>query len=95
MAKVLGKDIKEGRAIKLQDDIIIGGDNQLEAAKNYIRVLEKLHLANLRAEPGKTVIFPKSADISGWVWEKGGFLKVSPHRRSSLLNTKEEDIKTV
>merc|ERR1712002_556695 len=52
-------------------------------------------LANLRAEPGKTIIFPKSADISGWVWEKGGFLKVSPHRRSSLLNTREEDIKTV
>merc|ERR1711867_351277 len=46
-------------------------------------------------KPGKTIIFPKSADISGWVWEKGRFLKVSPHRRSSLLNTKEEDIKTV
>ena len=36
MAKVLGEDIKEGRAIKLQDNIIIGGDNQLEAAKNYV-----------------------------------------------------------
>ena len=67
MAKVLGEDIKEGRAIKLQDDIIIAGDDQLEAAKNYVRVLEKLHLANLRAEPSKTVIFPKLANISGWV----------------------------
>ena len=95
MAKVLGLEIKEGRAIKIQDDVIIGGDTQLEAARNYIGILEKLYLANLRAEPGKTIIFPKSADISGWIWEKGGFLKVSPHCRSSLLNTKEEDIKTV
>lgn len=34
MAKVLGDDIKEGRAIKLQDNVIIGGDTQLDAAKN-------------------------------------------------------------
>ena len=95
MAKILGTEIKEGRAVKIQDDIIIGGDTQLEAAHIYIRILEKLYLANLRAEPGKTIIFPKSADISGWIWEKGGYIKVSPHRRSSLLNTREEDIKTV
>merc|ERR1711989_238698 len=30
MAKVLGKDIKEGRATKIQVDIIIGGQDQLE-----------------------------------------------------------------
>ena len=65
MAKILGDDIKEGRAVKIQNDMIIGGATQLEAAENYIRILEKLYLANLRAEPHKTVIFPKSADISG------------------------------
>ena len=95
MAKILGAEIKEDRAVKIQDDVIIGGDTQSEAAHNYIKILEKLYLANLRAEPGKIIIFPKSADILGWIWEKGGFIKVSPHRRSSLLNTKEEDIKTV
>ena len=94
MAKILGEEIKEGRAVKIQDNIIIG-DTQLEAAHNYTRILEKFYLANLRAEPGKTVIFPKLADISGWIWERGGYIKVSPHCRSSLLNTKEEDIKTV
>ena len=76
---ILGDEIKEGRATKIQDDIIIGGNSQLEAAQNYIRILEKLYQANLRAEPEKTIIFPKSADISGWIWEKGGFIKVSPH----------------
>ena len=46
-------------------------------------------------EPNKTIFFPKSADIAGWIWQEGGFLSVSPHRRSSLLNTKEEHITKV
>ena len=95
MSKILSKEIKEGRAVKIQDDIIVGGDTQLEAATNYILILEKLFLANLRVEPNKTIIFPKSADIAGWIWQEGGFLSVSPHRRSSLLNTKEEHITKV
>ena len=56
MAKILGDDIKEGRATKIQDDIIIGGQTQLEAAQNYIRILEKFYLANLRAKPEKIII---------------------------------------
>ena len=63
MAKILGDEIKEGRATKIQDNIIIGGNTQLEAAQNYVRILEKFYLANLRAEPEKTIIFPKLADI--------------------------------
>ena len=47
MSKILSKEIKEGRAVKIQDYIIVGGDTQLEAATNYILVLEKLFLANL------------------------------------------------
>ena len=38
MAKILGDNIKEGRATKIQDDIIIGGQTQLEAARNYIKI---------------------------------------------------------
>ena len=67
----------------------------LEAAQNYIKILEKFYLSNLRVEPEKTIIFPKTADISGWIWEKGGYISVSPHHRNSLINTKEEEIKTV
>ena len=94
LAKILGVDIKEGKAIKIQDDIIIGGDTQEQTIKNYAHILEKLYLANMRVEPGKTIIFPKSVDIAGWIWENGR-LSVSPHRRSSLINTREEDIKKV
>ena len=92
VAKILSKEIKEGRVIKIQDDII-AGDTQLEAATNYIKVLEKLFLANLKIEPNKTIIFPKSADIAGSIWQEGGFISVSPHRRSSL--TQEEHITKV
>ena len=35
-----------------------------------------------------------TVDIKGWIWREG-FLEVSPHRRSSLLNTKEENISKV
>ena len=59
MAKILRNEIKEGRTIKIQDDIIVGGNTQLEAATNYIKIIEKLFLANLRVEPTKTLIFPK------------------------------------
>ena len=58
LAKIFHDEIKNGKVIKIQDDIIIGGATQLEAARNYILVLEKLHLANLRVEPNKTLIFP-------------------------------------
>ena len=71
MAKIIGEEMKEGREVKIQDDIMIGGNTQLETACNYIRILEKFYLAKLRAEPGKTIIFPKSADIAGWIWERG------------------------
>ena len=95
MAKILTTEIKEGRVIKIQEDIIVGGNTQLEAATNYIKVLEKLYLANLKIEPHKTIIFPKTADIAGWIWQEGGFLSGFPHRQSLLLNTKEEHITKV
>ena len=53
LSKILHHEIKEGKAIKIQDNIIIGGETQYEAAINYIHVLNKLDLANLRVEPDK------------------------------------------
>ena len=40
-------------------------------------------------------IFPESCDVAGWIWRKGGFLEVSPHRKSSILNAKQEQITKV
>ena len=54
MAKIIGDKIKEGRGVKIQDDMIIGGATQLEAAQNYIRILEKLsHKSKSRTEQNR------------------------------------------
>ena len=95
MSKILKDELTEGIVTKLQDDLIIGGDNQEDAARNYIRILHKFHLANLKVEPEKTNIFPDNCDVAGWIWKKGGFLKISAHRKNTLLNKKEENITKV
>ena len=87
--------MKEGISTKIHSDIVIGGDTQMQTAKNYIRVLNKLDLANLCVEPQKVIIFPESADIAGCIWEKGGMLSVSPHRKNSLTNMREHNITKV
>ena len=95
LSKVLKDEMAEGIMTKIQDDLIIGGDDQNQAARNYIRVLNKLYLANLRAEPQKVKVFPESADIAGWLWQQGGYISVSPHRKTALVNVKQEAIQTV
>lgn len=95
MTMIFKQEIKEGIITKIQDDIIIGGDTQKQTTRNYIRVLNKLDLANLRVEPQKVVIFPESGDIAGWIWKTGGMLSVSPHRKNSLTNMKEHNITKV
>ena len=95
ISKVLKQELQDGICAKIVDDVIVGGDTQEEAAKNYVRILSKLHNANLKIAPEKTSIFPKEADILGWVWKEGGKLEASPHRKLALTNTKTEDIKKV
>ena len=95
LAKVLKEELKDGICTKIVDDIVVGGNTDVETAMNYFRVLAKLSNANLKITPEKTHIFPKSADILGWKWKEGGFLEASPHRKFALANTKIEDIKTV
>ena len=95
MAKVLHEEMKEGCITKIQDDVIIGGQTQIEAAHNYVRVLRKLSLTNLKAEPEKINIFPVSADIAGWYWKRGGYLSVSPHRQNALMNIRQDSIQKI
>ena len=89
------EEMQQGIITKIQDDIMIGGDTQLETAKNYIRVLQKLALANVCIKPQKFVIILESANIAGWIWKKGGFLSVSPHRKNALMNMREHNISKV
>ena len=57
MAKILATDIKEGRAVKIQDIII--GDTQLEAATNYIKILQNCILPTSKLNLTRQLSFPK------------------------------------
>ena len=94
LAKILKKELQDGISAKIVDDLYVGGETQEEAAKNYFRVAQ-LHKGNIKITPEKTFIFPKQADVLGWVWKEGGYLAVSPHRKIALTNTKIDDIKRV
>ena len=95
MAKILKQELQDGICAKIVDDIVVGGNDQEEAATNYFRVLSKLSKANIKVTPEKTHIFPDTADMLGWKWKQGGFLEASPHRKFALSNTKIEDIRKV
>ena len=87
-SKILKEEMKEGICGKIVDDCYIGGSTQLETAQNYDRILNKLAKANLKISAEKTHIFPKQADVLGWIWQEGGYLKPSPHRKFAITNTK-------
>ena len=93
--KIIKEELKAGKCCQLIDDVVVGGNTQEEAANNYIDILRKFHLANIKVSAKKTHIFPKQLDILGWVWHLGGRLEPSPHRRNALVNTKQEDLKKV
>ena len=48
LSKIFKEEMQAGIIAKIQDDIVIGGETQAAAAHNYINILHKLHLANLK-----------------------------------------------
>ena len=70
LSKILMDELKEGIVMKIYNDLVIGGNSLEEVVPNYTPVLHKFHLANIKVEPEKTVIFPESCDIVGWIWKK-------------------------
>ena len=85
MCRVLGDFIQEGCVAKLADDLYCGDDTPEALLNNWTRVLEALDRCNLRLSPTKTVIFPRSTTILGWVWSQGS-LSASPHRIAVLTS---------
>ena len=81
--EIFKEEITDGSIVRMQDDLVIGGVIQKEAAHNYIRVFHQLYLVNLKVEPTKTNIFPQSCNIAGWVWQTGGYLGESPHSKNT------------
>ena len=58
LAKIFKKEMMEGKMARIQDDIVIGGVNQMDALNTYLILLNKCDKANLKVEPKKTDIFP-------------------------------------
>ena len=95
LRKIIQEELQAGTCVQLVDDLYVGGQTQQEAAANYLAILKKFHLANLKVAASKTHIFPEQVDVLGWLWKEGGHLEPSPHRRNALVNTRQEDIRKV
>ena len=85
MFRVLGNCIQDGIVAKLADDLYCGGNTLDELLSNWKRVLDALQKSNLKLSPSKTVIWPRSTTILGWIWTQG-VLSASPHRVAVLAN---------
>ena len=83
MSRVLGDLIQEGCVAKIADDLYIGGNTPDEALYDWSRILAALKHNNLRISAPKTIIYPRSAFILGWIWCDGTLL-ASPHKIATL-----------
>ena len=83
LSRIFGDLIREGKMVKLADDLFIGAKNVELLVEIWEEVLKRLELNGLKLKPSKTVICPTSTTILGWLWECG---KISPlsHRQNAL-----------
>ena len=88
MCRVLGPLLQDGSVAKIADDLCCGGNTPQELLHNWQRVLQALHLCNLRLSAHKTIICPKTTTILGWIWTAGS-LSASPHRLTTLATYPE------
>lgn len=82
---IVGDLVQQGKVCKLADDFIIGGDGVQELKQTFQVVLQRFLENNIKLNPSKTTIVPKSVAVLGWVWTSGK-LKASPHKMSSLAS---------
>ena len=85
LSRVLVTEMQEGFVMVNADDMYVGGNDISELLSNWSKVLEKMHLNNLKLNGVKTVICPVETDILGWIW-RNGTLSISSHKISALLS---------
>ena len=95
LANVFRHLLTDGKLVKQADDLFIGGETVEEALKNFEEMLQVCDENNLKLSPSKTIMFPISVDIMSWIWNQGGTLSPSPHRKKALSMITESDLKTV
>ena len=85
MSRVLGELLHEGVAIKIADDLYVGGDFISHLLYNWERTLQCFHNNDLRLKAPKTVICPRRTIVLGWIWSDGS-ISVSPHKVNPLVS---------
>lgn len=80
---VLNPAIRQGKCVRIADNLFTGGSSVKEAADNFHLMLNLCNNSGLTFKASKTVICPKSVAILGKVWEQGT-LKPSSHLMSTL-----------
>ncbi|MES9905325.1 MAG: RNase H-like domain-containing protein [Sedimenticola sp.] len=84
MYRVLGDLFHNGAAIKIADDLYVGGCDLISLLHNWESVLQKFQSNNLRLSASKTVICPINTTILGWIWSAGS-IQASPHKVNPLV----------
>ena len=72
---VLEPAMRQGKCLRVADNLITGGNTPDEAAKNYELILKLCNHCGLTFKAKKTIICPKQVNILGKVWNQG---KLSP-----------------
>lgn len=85
MNRVLGIFVERGNVAKIADDLYVGGDSPGETLSIWSEVLESLSRNNLSLSGPKTIIFPKSTIVLGWIWSQGT-LQASSHKINALAS---------
>ena len=77
--------MRQGKCLRVADNLITGGNTPQEALGNYELILKLCNHCGLTFKASKTIICPKQVNILGKVWNQG---KLSPsvHLMSTIAN---------
>ena len=71
MYRVFGNLLEEGILVKLADALYCGANTAEQLLTNWKRVLQALHRCDLNLSVSKSVIFPRTTTVWGWIWHQG------------------------
>ena len=83
LSRIFGDIIKEGKMIKMCDDLYIGSESIDSLTATWEQVLDRLLKNGLKLGTDKTIICPTSTVILGWQWNNG-VISPTSHRMSAL-----------
>ena len=82
---VLEPVMRQGKCLRVADNLITGGNSPAEAAKNYELILKLCDHCGITFKATKTLLCPKQTTILGKVWNQGKLFP-SNHPMSTIAN---------